>query len=280
MLLIWSFNYVAGKIALRQLDPFALASFRLLLAAAVILPFYVAHRDTTVRSPRTPLDLLYLVLLSMAMGVNQFCFTVGLNFTSSGHSSVILATGPVLVLLLAGAMKQEKFTAQKIFGASLAFMGVLLLEAEQGLFKPSPFLKGDLITLCGTSCFALYVVFGKKVARQYDSLSMNTANLVVGAILFLPVAVWEGTHLHWARVGPAAWLGLFYMAAFSSVIAYVLFYWVLRYMSASRVVAVNYLQPVGAIVLSALFVGEAVTRNLIIGAALVVSGVYLAERTT
>jgi drug/metabolite transporter (DMT)-like permease len=58
----------------------------------------------------------------------------------------------------------------------------------------------------------------------------------------------------------------------------VLFYWTLRHMTASRVTAVNYFQPVGAIVLAAIFLGEHPTAHLLAGAALVVVGVYLAER--
>jgi O-acetylserine/cysteine efflux transporter len=280
MLLIWSFNYVAGKIALRHLDPLTLASFRLEVAALVILPFYFARRQRGPLLPRNLGMFGYLVLLGVLMAINQSGFTIGLGYTSSGHSSVILACGPVIVLLFARAMKQEALTATKILGTAFAFTGVILLETEQGLFVRSPFLTGDLITLLGTTCFALYVVFGKRLAATYDALSMNTSNFIVAAIVALPLAIRQGIHLHWKSVGWAGWGGLVYMAAFSSVLAYTLFYWVLRYMTASRVTAINYFQPVGAIVLAALFLGEEPTRHLLVGACFVLLGVYLAERGT
>jgi len=275
---MWSFNYVAGKIALSHLDPLSLASFRLVVAALVILPFYLAQRDRRPLFPHDRAGAIYVVLLGLAMTVNQGLFTIGLAFTSSGHSSIILACGPVIVLLLAVAIKQESFTAGKLLGTALAFGGVIVLETERGLFAHSPFPKGDMITLAGTSSFALYVVFGKKIAREYDSLTMNTVNMVVCALAVAPLAIWQGIHLDWRSVGWAGWIGMFYMAAFSSVAAYVLFYWALRYMSASRVTAVNYFQPVGAIILATLFLHEPVTGYLLAGAALVVLGVYLAER--
>lgn len=278
MLLMWSLNYVAGKIALRHMDPLTLASFRLVCAALVILPFYFAQRERRPLFPRSRQGIWYIVMLGVAMALNQSLFTVGLAFTSSGHSSVILACGPVIVLLLARAMKQEMLTTGKILGTALAFSGVLVLESEHGLFARSPFLVGDLITLAGTTSFAFYVVFGKEIAREYDSITMNTMNLVVAGAVLLPVAVWQGTHLDWKSVGWAGWAGMFYMAAFSSVAAYVLFYWALRHMTASRVTAVNYFQPVGAIVFAALFLGEKATGYLLVGAALVLVGVWLAER--
>ncbi len=74
-------------------------------------------------------------------------------------------------------------------------------------------------------------------------------------------------------------MGLLYMAAISSVAAYTLFYWALRYMEASRVAAVNYFQPVGAILVAAIFLREVPTRYLLLGGVLILLGVYLAERS-
>jgi drug/metabolite transporter (DMT)-like permease len=77
------------------------------------------------------------------------------------------------------------------------------------------------------------------------------------------------------RVG---WAGLFYMASLSAVAGYLLFYWTLRHMDASRVVAVNYFQPVVVVLLSIPLLGERPTPRLLASAALVILGVYLAER--
>lgn len=68
------------------------------------------------------------------------------------------------------------------------------------------------------------------------------------------------------------------MAGLSSTAAYMMFYWILRYMDASRVVVMNYCQPVIVILLSIPILGERPTWNLIAGSALVLLGVYLAER--
>lgn len=277
MLVMWSFNYVAGKVALRHLDPITLAAFRIELATLIILPFYFLRRNRIRLSAR---DLWILAWLGFFLAANQFCFTVGLDYTSSGHSSVILSLGPILVLLLAIAIKQEALTPGKLFGMAISFLGVILLEGERGLFTRSPFLTGDLITLAGTFSFSIYAVFSKKVAQGFDTISMNTINLVAGAILLLPLAIRQGARLDWGAVGWSGWAGLIYMAAISSVAAYLLFYWVLRYMTASRVAAINYFQPVGAILVSAAFLGEEPTRYLLAGGAIVLLGVFLAERGT
>jgi drug/metabolite transporter (DMT)-like permease len=278
MLMLWSFNYVAGKIALRHMDPISLVCFRIELAAVIMLAIYFSRRQRAKLQLRDAWPFVYLGLFGVV--INQGLFTVGLNYTTSNHSAVIIAIGPVIVLLLARAMKLEALTAGKMTGMAVAFTGVFLLEAEQGSPVHSPYLMGDLITLGGTMGFSIYAVLGKRVAEQYDAVAMNTFNCVAAAIMLLPLTVRQGIHLDWHAVGWAGWVGMIYMAAASSVAAYTIFYWLLRYMSASRIAAVSYLQPIVVILLSVAFLGENPTRNLLLGTALVLLGVYLAERET
>jgi O-acetylserine/cysteine efflux transporter len=276
MLILWSFNYVAGKIALRTLDPITLASFRLELAAIVMLAIYFAQRQRTPLQLRDIWPFAYLGFFGAI--VNQGFFTVGLHYTTSDHSAVIIAVGPLIILLLARALKLEALTIGKILGMTISFAGVYLLETEQGSPAHSPFLVGDIITLGGVIGFAIYTVLGKRVADQYDSVSMNTFNCVAAAIILLPVSIRQAMHLNWHSVALSGWLGMAYMAIGSSVAAYTIFYWVLRYMTASRVGAISYFQPVVVILLSIAFLGERPTRNLLEGTALVLLGVFLAER--
>jgi drug/metabolite transporter (DMT)-like permease len=276
MLAMWSLNYVAGKVALRHLDGLTLAALRIEIAAVVLLPMYFFRRG---RAALNAQDLWTLSYLGWLLCLNQVFFTVGLAYTTSGHSSMILGIGPILVLLLARAMKLEALTTAKILGMALAFTGAVLLAAENGFdLRRSPTLLGDLLTLAGTCSFTFYVILSKKVARKYDSISMNAVNFFAGAAVLLPVAVWRGVRLDWGSVGWPAWLGLIYMGAISSVAAYTLFYWALRYMEASRVSAVNYFQPLGAILVAWMFLGEIPTRHLMLGGALILLGVYMAER--
>ncbi|MGA7919353.1 MAG: DMT family transporter [Candidatus Acidiferrales bacterium] len=276
MLMLWSMNYVAGKIALRTLEPITAACFRLELAAIVMLPVYFLRRE---RSPLRLRDLWPFAYLGFfGVVVNQGFFTVGLNFTTSDHSAVIVALGPIIILFLARALKQERFTVGKILGMAISFAGVYLLEAEHGSARNSPLLLGDMITLGGVIGFSFYAVLGKRVAAEYDAISMNTFNGVAAAIILLPLSIRQALHLDWHRVAWSGWLGVIYMAVGSSLGAYTIFFWVLRYMTASRVGAMSYFQPVVVILLSMLFLGEHPTRNLLEGTALVLLGVSLAER--
>jgi drug/metabolite transporter (DMT)-like permease len=276
MLVLWSGNYVAGKIALRTLDPITLTCLRLQLAAFIMLAIYFTRRE------RQPLKLgdawPFLYLGFFGVIVNQGLFTVGLNYTTSNHSAVLIAVGPIIILLLARAMKLEMLTAAKVAGMAISFVGVYLLETEQGSPAHSPLLLGDIITFGGVIGFAIYAVLGKRVVAQYDAIALNTFNCVAAALLLLPITIRQSIHLDWHSVALSGWLGMIYMALGSSVAAYTIFYWVLRYMTASRVGAVSYFQPIVVILLSMAFLGERPSRLLLEGTALVLVGVFLAER--
>ena len=278
VLLFWSVNYIVGKITLRHIDALTLAVLRLELVALMLLAIYFT------RPKRAPLHLrdiwTFTYLGFFGYVINQGCFVVGLGGTTSNHSAILIASSPILILLLASTMRLEKLTVAKSLGMALCFIGVMLLETEQGSPAHSPLLIGDLITLAGVLGFSAYAVLGKKVARSYDTVSMNTFNAVAAAILLLPLAARQGIHLDWKSVGWVGWAGLFYMASLSAVAGYLLFYWLLQHMEASRVVVINYFQPVVVVLLSIPLLGERPTARLLESAALVLVGVYLAERVS
>jgi drug/metabolite transporter (DMT)-like permease len=207
---------------------------------------------------------------------------VGLNYTTSERSVLVVALTPIIVLVLACLLKLEALTPAKTIGMVIASAGVVLLETDRGSLGHTPLVVGDAITMLGVTGFSLFSVLGKRLLGEgcpeaYDSISSNTFTLVAAAILLLPLAVRQGSRLDWAGVGWAGWVGLLYMAIFSSVLAYTLFYWILQYMDASRVAAVDYLQPFIVMLLSMAFLGERPTGHILSGGALVLLGVYLVE---
>jgi drug/metabolite transporter (DMT)-like permease len=276
ILVVWSFNYIAAKIALRHMDGLSLASFRMEFAAMIMLPLYLIRGRPSSLRPRDLWIFAYLGFFGIV--INQGCFILGLSHTTSQHSVIIIALDPILVLLLAVAMKLELLTPAKIFGMGISLVGVLLLETERGSPAHSPLLLGDFITLAGATGYSIYAVLGKKVVNQYDAFTLSAGNVLASAIIISPLAIRQAIRLNWPSVGWEGWAGMIYMAIFSSIIAYTLFYWVLRYMEASRVSAVNYVQPVVVIILASVILGERASEHLLIGGVLVLIGVYIIER--
>jgi drug/metabolite transporter (DMT)-like permease len=283
ILLLWSVNYTAGKIALQHMGPLSLAPLRIELAALLMLTIHFLRRARARFQRRDLWTFAYLGFLGVVL--NQGCFMAGLNYTTSERSVLVKALGPILILLFARALKLERFTKPKTAGMTLAFFGVMLLETEGGAVGHTLPVIGDAITFVSTTGFAVYSVLSKKVLNasrtgNYDSISLNTFITVAAAVMLLPLALRQGIVLDWKGVGWVGWGALVYMAVGSSVGAYTLFYWVLKHLDASRVAAINYVQPLLVIVLSMLLLGEHPTGHLILGGVFVLVGVYFVERVS
>jgi drug/metabolite transporter (DMT)-like permease len=278
MVLGWAFNFIVAKWTLRELPPFALLFLRVFVANLMLLAIYFGSRQYR-RRPLRRGDWRWFALLGFfGIAMNQTGFTVGINYTVVPHSALIIATTPVYVLLLAARMRQEAMTLPKVAGILLSFVGVLILTLEHGMDLRSPTFLGDLITWGGSLSFALYAVYSKHVAERYDTLTLTTFIYVFGLCVVTPLAGWQLWDVEWHAITWHGWLGAFYMAAVASVMGYIIFYYALTKISATRVIVFTYLQPVLATVLSILLLGDHLSPHLLGGGALVLGGVFLAER--
>ena len=290
LIAVWAFNYVTAKIALRYMDPLTFASFRLLLAGVFMVLIYFfclrlpvfAEAARARRSGWSRRDLwIFLYLGFFGVTMNQFGFTVGIRYTSVIHSAIISSLSPVYTLILAVILRLENATLRKVLGMGVAVAGVSLMAAGAGIGRHSPTLFGDAITLSASLGFAAYVVLGKRVAGRYDSLTMSTFNCIFGALIVLPIAIQRailiGSFAHWRAFPWPVWACMVYMALFSSAIAYVLYYWVLRYLEASQLTSFTYLLPIAATALGIIFLGERGSWLELLGGLFALAGVYYIE---
>ena len=267
-----------------------LATFRVVLAGAVMLPVYLFCSRLNLfakaaESQRRGLTLgdywNFLYLGFFGVTTNQVCFTVGLRYTSVSHAAVIVGMGPIYTLVLAVLFKLERATWRKALGMAMAFAGIGVLASENGISAHSPSAMGDAITMTGSIGFALYAVLGKRLAGRYDALTMAAFTHFAGALIVLPVAIHRAVALgpaeHWRAVAWTGWAAMFYMAIFGSAVAYIFYFWLLRYLEASQLSAFTYLLPVVATILGILWLGEKSSWGHATGGILALGGLYFVE---
>lgn len=280
MLFFWSANFIFAKLAVNELPPVLVVCLRTVLSGMFMWPVYAYARDRFEPGVRkwTRRDVPRLAAIGV-LGVlgNQLLFIVGLSMTSVAHASVITAMGPMFILVGASLAGHERLSAKKAAGMLVAAAGVATLQFGRGASGVSS-LRGDLIIVVSSMIFAAFSVFGKGIAAEFGSVTMNTFAFVSGALVVLPFTIWEVARHDLAQVGAAAWTGVFYMALFPSVVSYLIYSYALRYLPASRVSSVSYFQPVFATLLAMFFLHESPGPGFAAGAGLVLSGVYVTER--
>jgi drug/metabolite transporter (DMT)-like permease len=280
MVLIWSANYLFAKVAVRDAPALLVACLRTVLSGVLMIPVYrLARRKVDpALQPVTARDLPRIAAVGvLGIVANQFVFVLALSRTSVAHGAVVGATSPVLVLLGAAAMGAERLGSRKLVGMLASAAGVVVLQlgrAPGGQSSP----VGDALMLCNAALFAGYSLLGGPLTARIGTLAVNAVAYWGGAILSLPFAIWGLIRLGPGHIGAAAWAGIVYMSFAPSIIGYLIYSQALRYLPASRVASVTYLQPVLATLLAVAFLGERPGLPYAFGAAVILGGVWLVQR--
>jgi drug/metabolite transporter (DMT)-like permease len=273
MVTFFSLNYIVARFALREFPPMQLTAVRSAVAAAILVAIWLGR-------PRPSLsrgDVFSLALLGIfGITLNQLLFAFGVQRTSVAHASLLSAMAPIMVLLIASLIGQERITVRKLAGMLIAVAGVAILQMDPGKHTIAT-LAGDVIILLSALAIALYSVLGKRVTARHDIVTVNAVSFLAGFIALAPLLL-PPRGFSYAAVSAAGWLSLLYMAVFPSVLGYLIYCYALTYMPASRVSAFAYLQPLLATILAVPILGEPVTGTLAGGGALVLAGVYVTER--
>jgi len=282
MTLAWSANFIIGKVALREFPPLLLGTLRIGLAGIFLAPLYWRKARASGRRLWPSQGVPLLAFLAVCNVGNQLLFLTGLSSTSASHSAWVIGTSPIFVLLIAARIGLEQITVRKVAGMAVAFTGVAVLAGQAARHHALPHaeatLAGDAITLGATILFALYAAYGKKATEVHGTVVVNGFAFIGGALLLAPVVWWQARAFPFAAVTTAGWASLLYMALFPTTICYLIYYYALTRISASRLAAFVYLEPVIATLMAVAFLGERITPPLAIGGTVILAGVLLTER--
>lgn len=274
----WAVNIIAVKEALTGFHSFALTQISITLAGIIfIVLFLFTGKFRNLKLARR--DWVFMIFTGVTgVALNQLCFVAGLEYSSASHAGLIVALGPVMVLVLSSTIGLEPLTIPKFVGMLVAFGGVAILTTAKGGAGHHKALMGDLILLAGTALFAAYTIMVKEVADKCDALTINTLAYLVGVPLLAPVTIPAVLEVHWGEIPTGAWWALAYMIFFGSVVPYLIFALAMTELTAARVAAFGYFQPLIATTFAVWMLHESLSARLFIGGALVLGGLYLTER--
>ena len=212
-------------------------------------------------------DLSLMGLISVTF--YQFGYLYGETYTAASDASLVVATSPIIVLFVAAALIKESITPIKIFGSFLAFLGVLVIVGfSPNTDVPNRFL-GDGLVLISAISYGTYTVLLRRLFNKHEKKPSSFHVLAwlsfMGLLFSFPVAFYTGPEYF---LNPAKlffiqstfrtieiWIGILYLACFSSLIAYVTYTEGVKHIGASRsAVFVNLVPVVG--VSASVFIGE------------------------
>ncbi len=263
---------VATRFVASEVPPATLAMLRYAIGFLCLLPVLLARRPSGFAAR----DLLPVALL----GIGQFGVLIallnwGLRSIPAARGAVVFSAFPLLTMLLAAAIGQERLTARKAGGVLLTMLGIAL-ALEAPLAQP-PGL-GDLAVLGSALVGAICSVLYRPYLRRYDTVAVGALAMAASVVALASYAVVAEALLHGLpRLASSGWLAVLFIGA-SSGGGYIAWLWALRHAPATHVTVFLGLGPITALALGAVLLGEGFGAMALAGAVCVLAGLWVATR--
>ena len=269
---IWGSTWLAIKLGLRDLPPLTFAGIRFAAAGIVLFGIIGLTRVSLPRSRREWVLLAYTGLLTIT--VNYALVFWGEQHISSGLAALLSATVPLFGLPLAHRhLENEPLTRWKGAGVLLGIVGVaIVFSGELGIGGPvALWACAGIIVAALASAHAGVLL--KASGTHIEPSVLAGVQMVGGCVplLIAGIAV-EGSpfRFHWT---PLALACLGYLIVIGSVVAFLMYYWLIRHMQVSGVLMIPLLTPLVAVVFGVMFAGETVGWHTAFGGAAILAGV-------
>lgn len=271
---------VVAKILLRTFPPFPLAFVRFAIATVVILPFFLSQKR-----PKPHQWLKETIPIALASTLNITFFYLGLTRTTANASVIIYTATPLVVSILATVFLKENVTQRKLVGIVLGFIGVLTIVVAP-LMEMGEKLSGDfwgnVLVVMAMLCWSLYTVGSRFLISQrgYSPVFITSVSIFFTACFFgLATHFIFPVNYLTPLTDSHTFLLMVYLAVMVTVVMYFLYQWAIKHSSATTASLSTYLQPVFAISLGIIILGERLTLGFVVGGFLVIAGVFLATGT-
>jgi len=277
--LAWAGSFVAVKITVEEILPIHLGFLRFLVATPImVLILFLRKKD--IRIPTKELPSLSVLGLTGVTFLYIFQF-IGIEYTTASTSSVLINTNVIFIVILSALFLKEFLSFKKILGVIFSFLGVIVViftqTTNETIVFSNKFFIGCLFILLSAFCWAVYSIVGKRLLTKYNSFTVTTYAFILGTIFFLP-AIFPDILGVVQNISFNGWLAVFYLALLCSVFGYVAWYYALSKTEASRAAVFLNLIPIFTITLS-FFIKEIPTILFLVGAILIMYGVYLTQKS-
>lgn len=299
--IIWGIAGPIVKLTLDDLPVFTFLLYRFLIVCIVLLPYLFIELK---RDPVHKKDFLNIVILSIASQVSIAFIFLGLKFSTALDSAVIGILAPILTFIAGAYFYREKTTKMEELGIGLAVLGTMLVVVEPVLTKNhstqiSERIFGNMLILAYQFSWPVYIILSKmmlgqnskntnkavrflhltKFHKKYKPSTITLVSFYIGLAFFIPMALIE------RQINPtpidftsSAIIGILYMGLLSSIVAYGLYQWAVKYLEAQETASYAYITSVFTIPAAFLLLGEVPTQTMVIGAVIISIGVIIAEK--
>jgi len=279
--LMWGSSYLFIKIGVETLPPLSLVFLRVCVGLAILAVVVAATRTTLPRDARTIGHLAVLGAVNIA--IPFWLIGWAEQHIDSGLAGILQSTAPFFTLVIAASfVHDERITRGRLAGIGLGFVGILLLSVESFSELGSPGgperLAGLLAVVGASLAYAIGNTYARRNLRSTRPLvlSIGQVGWAVALVGLLALLVDGGVTL---PAVPEAAFSVLWLGAVGTGFAYIVFFRLLTGWGPTRASLVAYLLPIVAVALGVVVLGETIDALFVAGAALIVGGVWVVNRS-
>jgi drug/metabolite transporter (DMT)-like permease len=276
---VWGASFIATKVALRDLSPVTVVWLRFAMGL-LILGIAVSWRKQFYWLNRN--EWLYFALLGfLGITFHQWLQSNALETSEASTTAWIVSTTPVFMALLGWIVLKEKLPWIKIAGILLAFVGVLLVVYDGDLSAISlrSFGKpGDILILISAINWTIFSVLSRRGLKTHPATLMMFYVMLIGWV-FTSILFFATENIaEISDLTTQGWMAIAFLGIFCSGLAYIAWYDALQALTTAQTGVFLYIEPLVAVVVAFVILGEAITAASMIGGGIIILGVWMVNR--
>ncbi len=266
---LWGGSFFFVGIAVTELPTLTIVTLRVAIAAIILWMILLLTQHQAPKTAKLWRDLFVMALLNNIIPFSLIVW--GQSHIASGLASILNATIPLFTVVIAGwLLPDEQMTARKVTGVAIGFFGVIVLMGPSSLEQVGTDTLAQLAILGAAISYGFATSFGRRFKTMGISpFQTSVGQVTASTIMLLPLVFLLERPDQLANPSNEVWLAVIALGAFSTALAYILFFNVLSSAGATNVTLVAFLVPVTAILLGWLVLDEQLRIEHFAGMALI-----------
>lgn len=274
--ILWGWSFVATKILITYVSPLEALGLRYIIGIPVLVAI-VAVRRQTLKVERRHIKLV--ALASLIITAHFLIQITGLQTTSATNTGWLISVTPLTIAVLSFLILKERITKAALVGIGVATAGILLLMSR-GQFTELDWLSstGDWLVVASAQTWAIYTVATRDLSRAYKPLPVTFNILWPSAAVVVSLMLATSDLRYLWHLPATAWWAAIFLGVFTMAVAHWFWQAGVAYLGAARAGYFLYLEPLATTSLAVPYLGEPFGWATAAGGAMVLAGVFIAER--
>lgn len=259
-----------------NLSSLEIALLRAIIASLFLIAIGIAIKiKISIKDIKT--NSLLLLLSGVSMGLNWILLFQSYKYTTISNATLGYYFAPIFVIILSPIVLKEKITLTKIICACTAMLGLFLIINAGGSNDTDTYnhVLGMAYAIFGAALYAAVILINKHI-KNLSGFETTLLQLIVATMVLLPVVLLQYKP-NMLNMGIKSWANMLLIGIVHTGIAYLLYFRSIKELDAQSIAILSYIDPISAVIMATIFLGEDITIVKIIGGILILGSTYFAD---